>query len=236
MYRNHKVVVTLTSWPKRIGNCVKVVQSLLNNIVKPDVIYLNLSEVEFPKRDAGLPKDLVQLSEKNSIFKINWVSGPNTKTMKKVFPILPLLKDDDLVIYLDDDFILPKGFVKSRVDDFIKNGCKHAISSWRKKVNGTMLSSVTGYPITSMSQPSSLLTKKMLRGYELFYANSDVCYRSADDSLYTLLVTLNGFTYVPCSDYGLSQSGACNHPIRNNYNTVSPLSTMGVFKKHGYSQ
>lgn len=86
-----------------------------------------------------------------------------------------------------------------------------------------------------MSSPSSLVTKKMLSGYEVFYNNPDVCYRSADDSLYTLLVTLNGFKYVPCSDYGLAQSGCCVHPIRNNYNTVFPLMTMGVFKKTGYS-
>lgn len=75
----------------------------------------------------------------------------------------------------------------------------------------------------------------MLRGYEVFYGNPDVCYRSADDSLYTLLVTLNDFTYVPCSDYGLALSGEFSHPIQNNFNPVSPLKHMGVFKKNGYS-
>lgn len=62
----------------------------------------------------------------------------------------------------------------------------------------------------------------------------DVYNRAADDSLYTLLVTLNGFSYVPCSDYGLI--GSCQHRISNNFNTISPLKTMGVFKKNGYSR
>ena len=98
-----------------------------------------------------------------------------------------------------------------------------------------MLNTLTGIPLVNSSQPSSLVTKRMLSGYEVFYDNPDVYYRSADDSLYTLRVTLNGYTYVPCQDYGLSQSGYCAHPIKNNYNTVSPLKTMGVFKKNGYS-
>ena len=236
MYKNHKVVVTFTSWKKRIGNCARVVRHVLSNTLKPDIVFLNLSEAEFPRRELDLPRELVKLSKDDSTFKLNWVPGPNTKTMKKVFPILPLLDDDDIIIYMDDDFILPDGFVQCRVDDFIEHGCKHAISSWLKTISNSMLTNVTGYPLKNSSQPSSLLTKRMLSGYEVFYSNSEVCYRAADDSLYTLLVTLNGFTYVPCKDYGLSQSGKCAHPIKNDFNTVSPLKTMGVFKKNGYSQ
>ena len=236
MYKGHKVVVTMTSWKKRIGNCAQVIRSVLNNTLKPDVVFLNLSQEEFPNGERNLPMELVLMSRKEPTFKINWVSGPNTKTMKKVFPILPLIDDDDIVIYIDDDFLFPMGFVKSRVDDFASHSCNHAISGWCGQLRGSMLKTLTGVPINMTSQPSSLVTKRMLSGYEVFYNNPDVCYRSADDSLYTLLVTLNGYTYVPCSDYGLSQSGPCAHPISNNYRAVSPLRKMGVFKKSGYSQ
>ena len=67
--------------------------------------------------------------------------------MKKVFPILPLVDDDDIIIYMDDDFILPPGFVQSRVDEFIDHGCKHAISAWLKTISNSMLTNVTGYPL-----------------------------------------------------------------------------------------
>ena len=127
--------------------------------------------------------------------------------MKKVFPILPYLEDDDLIIYIDDDFLFPRGFVQNRVEDFIANGCKYAISAWCGNSGTSMLTTLTGFHISCSSQPSSLVAKKMLAGYEVFYNNSDVCYRSADDSLYTLLVTLNGYTYVPCQAYGLAISG-----------------------------
>lgn len=114
-------------------------------------MFLNLSEEEFISSGKVIPTELLALSKKYPTFKINWVPGKNTKTMKKVFPILPLLDDDDIIIYMDDDFIMPKGFVKSRVDDFIKHGCKHAISAWGRKVKTTMLYVLTGHQISSMS-------------------------------------------------------------------------------------
>ena len=55
MLQNHKVVVTMTSWTKRIGNCASIVKSLLGNTLKPDVVYLNLSTEEFPEKEANLP-------------------------------------------------------------------------------------------------------------------------------------------------------------------------------------
>ena len=63
MFNGHKVVVTMTSWTKRIGNCYQVVKSILNNTMKPDMVYLNLSIAEFPNKEQDLPRDLVQLTQ-----------------------------------------------------------------------------------------------------------------------------------------------------------------------------
>ena len=96
-----KLVVTMTSWRDRIHNCHVVINQVLNNTLKPDAIYLNLSEEEFPKRD--IPPHLLELDATNPIFHINWVPGPNTKPWKKVFPILQFLEDDDMIVLIDDD-------------------------------------------------------------------------------------------------------------------------------------
>ena len=76
------------------------------------------------------------------------------------------------------------------------------------------------------------MTKRMLLGYEIFYNNEDAWKRGADDSLYTILVKLNGFSHIPCSDYMLGSGTP--HVFNNNFNTVSPFKNMGVFKKNGY--
>ena len=88
----------MTSWTKRIQNCSYVINSILKNTVKPDTIFLNLSVEEFPNKWNDLPYELIDLSQKNPIVKINWVYGTNTKSMKKVFPILQYIEDDDIII------------------------------------------------------------------------------------------------------------------------------------------
>ena len=53
----------------------------------------------------------------------------NYKSMKKLFPVLPYLEDEDVIIDIDDDMILPKDFIESRVKDFKDYGCKYPITS-----------------------------------------------------------------------------------------------------------
>ena len=93
--------------------------------------------------------------------------------MKKVFPILPYLDDDDFIVNMDDDILMPSEFLQSRLDDFQKYHGKCAISSGKcGKMN--VQSTVTGLTFTGSSQPASLMTKRMLGGYEIFYGNQDV--------------------------------------------------------------
>ena len=62
-----------------------------------------------------LPFDLVKLCMSNQRVKINWVTGENTKSMKKVYPILQYLNDDDIIIICDDDLDIPNNFIQVRV-------------------------------------------------------------------------------------------------------------------------
>ncbi len=112
------IVVSLTSWTKRITYVKQVVESIMNNTVKPDRVYLNLSSTEF--LGIELPKDLVEYFDSDDRLIINWVDGPNTKAMKKIFPILDYLQDDDIIIDADDDILFPEDFIESRLSDFDK--------------------------------------------------------------------------------------------------------------------
>ena len=117
----------MTSYPKRIENCTKVLEYILKNTKTPDKVYLNLSTQEFPLKNKSLPQNLNIFVKNTSNVVINWVDGPNTKSMKKVFPILKYLDDDDIIIDIDDDLLLPEDFIESRLKDF--NKYKTAISS-----------------------------------------------------------------------------------------------------------
>ncbi len=223
------IVVTMTSWVKRICNVKKVVESIMDNTLKPDRLYLNLSLTEF--HGIELPEDLVEYFNSDDRLIINWVDGENTKSMKKVFPILEYLDDDDIIINIDDDALFPNSFIESRYNDFkIKNK-----------------------PITSCNNPKfhfidksleiwscgagSLFQKKMLKGYEKFM-NDTLTYTYNDDWCYSILLWLNGYKFTPCSSYFM-QNGSINKngTKLKKYNDIEPMGRKHVYvdKKNMYN-
>lgn len=99
------IVVTMTSWKKRIEYVSISILSLLKQTVKPRSIELNLSEEEFPNKENDLPKDLVELTKIYPI-NINWV-GTNVKSFKKLIPTLKKYwNEKDLYIFTADDDVV----------------------------------------------------------------------------------------------------------------------------------
>lgn len=107
-----RFIITLTSWPKRIGNIPTVIGSILNGDCLPDKIVINLAEEEFPKKNESLPIAVQSFIEKNKgLIEITWLKY-NTKVWKKLLPTL-LKYPNDCIISIDDDFIYPKDFLKT---------------------------------------------------------------------------------------------------------------------------
>ena len=187
------IVVSLTSWTKRISNVKKVVESIMKNTVQPDRVYLNLSRTEFS--GIGLPKDLVDYFNSDKRLIINWVDGPNTKAMKKIFPILEFLKDDDIIIDADDDILFPEDLIESRIADFEKYKRQYCISSNTHTsvgFNGRM----------KVVSAMSLFQKKMLKHWKKF-VNQDILDTNNDDRTYLTLIWLNGYLNKECSKWSV---------------------------------
>lgn len=192
------LVVTMTSWPKRINNVVKVLDSILRNTLSPDRVYLNLCTEEFPNRNADLPLVLTMFINVNPKVIINWVDGPNTKTFKKIVPILRYLNDDDIIISADDDFTFPNDLIVSRLTDFKIYKGKHPITP-----NTSNLSSTSGARIKYYMSPSSLFTKRMLAGWEKWYT-PELIDMHQDDRVNTYVIYSNGYGFMPATKYTLS--------------------------------
>jgi hypothetical protein len=188
------IVVSITSWVKRIGYVKKVIESIMDNSINPDRVYLNLSKIEFG--DIELPKDLVTYFESDERLIINWVDGENTKTMKKVFPILQYLDDEDIIITADDDILFPKDLIESRIRDFNNFGGKYSITS-NKCAIGV-------FNNMNVASAISLYTKKMLKHWDE-YVNSDIIKTYNDDRTYAYILWLSGFLNKPCSKYDVKE-------------------------------
>ena len=216
------VIVTMTSWVKRIGNVKKVIESVMNNTVKPDRLYLNLSLTEF--YGIELPEDLVEYFNSDERLIINWVDGENTKSMKKVFPILEYLDDDDIIIDSDDDILFPIDLIESRLKDFEKYGEKYPITSNTSKC---------GIGDAIVISPLSLFQKKMLSNWDK-YVDDIVLHTYNDDRTYLYILYLNGYIAKPSSKYSVkelnktynlhlddtSMKTAKVYPIGRNYDRV----------------
>ncbi len=112
-----KIVVALTSYPKRINMVRKVIESLWTQRVRADEIILYLTDTEFPRREGELPVELNRMVGKNG-FTIEWVED-NLKSHKKYFYALQN-KRNDIVITVDDDVIYAETFINDLICSYKK--------------------------------------------------------------------------------------------------------------------
>lgn len=186
-----KIIITLTSFKLRINQVIFVIKNLLEQTIKADLIYLNLSIEEFPNREMDLPKDLVELSIKEPTFIINWVKGKNTKSFKKLLPILQYLNEDDIIFYTDDDILFKENVLENRINQFINNDNNFVIASpWK----------ASKYYKYAKSGPGSLIKKSFLNNYELFF-DDYVINSGHDDNFYETIYFLNGIYSIRCENY-----------------------------------
>jgi hypothetical protein len=110
-----KIIISLTSWPKRIVNVGNVINSLLNQEIPPDLIELNLCELEFPNKKNNLPNDLKILLKKYKNIEINWVPK-NTGVFKKIIPTIEKFYGTNYyLLSVDDDWIYNKKYIKTMI-------------------------------------------------------------------------------------------------------------------------
>lgn len=101
MINGKRIIVSMTSYPKRITNVGKAIFFLLTKqTVKPDEIHLWLSTEEFPNKEKNLPLDLQQLLENNAAT-IHWL--PKNTYVHKRHEYFKIAQDNDLVFLIDDD-------------------------------------------------------------------------------------------------------------------------------------
>lgn len=102
VYNGEKAIISLTSWKARINTVGLTIFNLLQTCPGYHIV-LVLSEEEFPKKEAELPKEL-RLMQRTNLFEILWVHK-NRKSFKKVLPTMdkyqnvPIISADDDCVY-----------------------------------------------------------------------------------------------------------------------------------------
>ena len=219
----------MTSWIKRIDNVKPVVENIMRGTLQPDRLYLSLSVEEFPKKELDLPKDLVKYFNTNEKLILNWVDGENTKCMKKVFPVLQYLEDDDIIIPMDDDIMYPLDYIEKRVGEY---------KTHFQPISGIGVNKKKFYVYKTNNMlrnlgAGCLFTKKMMNYWEE-YVDEKLLKSNNDDTCYAMLEWLNGYIPQDCKYYDTTKIAK-----KCVYNEIEPsgklcryINNIDIFKLH----
>ena len=120
--------IALTSYPRRITNCVKVMGSVLDNSVKPDRVYLTLSHKDFSKYEQDIPEDLYKLVMTSNKVILNWIKG-KCDMSSAIKSISSYLQSDDIIIPIDG--VISKNYIQT----FMEKNKKFSDSVIKVKVH-----------------------------------------------------------------------------------------------------
>jgi len=113
--KNGRYIVSFTSFPARINNVWLVVESILRQTQKPDMIILWLSKKQFSSLDV-LPKSLLNLQKRGLTIKLK---DEDFRSHKKYYYFLKEYSEDYLIT-IDDDIFYRSDMLKTLFDYSIK--------------------------------------------------------------------------------------------------------------------
>ena len=127
MEKELPLVVSLTTWPKRIGLVYKVIDNMLGQTRRPDKVVLYLAEDEFS--DHVLPDNLIIRLERDERFEVRYIE--NLKSHKKYIEVFRDFPDANVVL-VDDDIVYPD----IMLDELLKQHRRtpHAVIAMRSHV------------------------------------------------------------------------------------------------------
>lgn len=117
---NNTLIISMTSWPRRIQYVSKVLFSLLSQNIEKNKYHLVLvlAEPEFPNKEKDLPDDL-KLFIDNDLVELIWYKR-NIFSHKKLMPVLQKYPNNPILV-TDDDICRKTDWLSS----FIEMHAKH---------------------------------------------------------------------------------------------------------------
>lgn len=170
-----KVIVSLTSYEPRFQNLPTVLDTILAQTVKPDLIVLNLAH------EAIVPNNVQEYLDKHKVevFRVD-----DTRVYKKLLPTLKRYPND-IVISIDDDWLYPEEMIADFLDIHAKYP-NHPISG-NKLVFSEMICHCG----------CASLTKAEFFGEYLDMIDQKIIQNcSCDDIVYTYFANKAGFPYI----------------------------------------
>lgn len=187
MVAKEKIIVSLTSWYKRIGNVKTVLESLLNQTLPANKIIINLCIQDFPNTEEDLPDDLLELIKNNSeVVELYWFLE-NYTAWKKHLHAIEIAGDDDLILSADDDHIYPSNHIENMYVSYCYYGKKYPV---------TLNKIALIHNFWSFNGPATLYRKSDWGDYKK-YLTYDILHKCNDDVFIAALFMMNNIVCLP---------------------------------------
>ena len=174
-----KIIVSLTTWSKRIKNIPVVLDTIFEQTTKPELVVLNLAY------DEVVPEDIQNYIDSHHI-EVNRV--PDTKVYKKLIPTLKKYPND-CIISIDDDWLYPKEMIA----DFIKIHTLYP--NFPISGNDCIL-----FGLQCHCGCASLTKAEYFGNYLDLIDNEVISECPSDDIVYTYFASLSGHPYIRTED------------------------------------
>lgn len=115
--RSRDIIVSFTTYPKRISTIHMVVDNISRQTMKPDKVFLYLAAEQFPKREAELPPSLQKQMYEGSV-EIKWCD--DIRSHKKYFYAMQDYPES-LIITVDDDLVYPDDMIENLYYSYLCN-------------------------------------------------------------------------------------------------------------------
>lgn len=121
------IYISLTSIYQNQDILLDTLKSIINQTIKPDKIFLYLSEEEYILdsgfKNKNIPNNnLLNFISENNVIDLIWVK--NTGSYRKLLPLLENKWNEDcIIITIDDDTIYDENLIKNLTEDYSKYKC-----------------------------------------------------------------------------------------------------------------
>ena len=191
-----KIIVSLTSYGKRIAGIPLVLDTIVHQTIKPDQVVLNLAFEE------SLTPEVREYLQRNNI-EVNRV--PDTKVYKKLIPTLRKYPNA-CVISIDDDFLYPN----TMVSDFV--------TMHQRYPDNPLSGNRVVYAGMQCHCGCASLTKASYFDDYLFQVDDEVIrHCPSDDLLYTYFATKAGHPYMQTDCEYFKNMTGCNNDAEGSY-------------------
>lgn len=134
--RDVPVIISLTSYPARMNSIMYTLRSLMTQTVKPDKIILWLTEGQYPRREADVPLEILNLRKYG--LTIGWYDRP-IRSYTKLIPALQQYPDA-IIVTADDDIQYRRDWLEGLYNAYLKKpNAVHTYASHRVAMTDTQI-------------------------------------------------------------------------------------------------